>query len=138
MTVMKFGGTSVQDAPAIDRIAAIVREHLQLETLSSANFRPTTRQVSGHEFTRAVHPQNIAGFSPCENDFQGLKANSSMLFTARLKSCPDTCLSHGYQLVVAAQAPMIVIQVPAPHSPSRNRPVFLRASVSPWWIWGGA
>jgi len=67
MIVMKFGGTSVQDAEAINRVAAIVRERLQLETLSSANFCPTTRQVSGHEFTRAAQPQNIAGFSPCKN-----------------------------------------------------------------------
>ena len=29
MIVMKFGGTSVQDAPAIDRVAAIVRERLR-------------------------------------------------------------------------------------------------------------
>jgi len=28
MIVMKFGGTSVQDAEAIDRVAAIVRERL--------------------------------------------------------------------------------------------------------------
>ena len=28
MIVMKFGGTSVQDAEAIDRVAAIVRERI--------------------------------------------------------------------------------------------------------------
>jgi hypothetical protein len=115
MIVMKFGGTSLQDAQAIDRVAAIVRERLQLETLSSANFRPTTRQVSGHEFTRAAQPQNIAGFSPCEKDFQGLKANSSMPFTARLKSCPDTCPDQGNDLVLFSSAPPIaVLRVSAP------------------------
>ena len=45
MIVMKFGSTSVQDAQAIDCVAAFVRE------------RPTNmaakKQVSGHEF--ALH-----------------------------------------------------------------------------------
>ena len=54
MIVMKFGGASVQDAQAIDRAAAIVRERLQRKIFSSPQFRPTTRQVSGHEFTRAT------------------------------------------------------------------------------------
>jgi hypothetical protein len=96
MIVMKFGGTSVQDAQAIDRSAAIVRERLQLETLSSANFRPTTRQVSGHEFTRAVQPKKNLGFSPCANEPQGLKAKFFLPDAARLKSCPDTCFADGY------------------------------------------
>ena len=73
MIVMKLGGTSVQDAQTIGRVAVIVRERLQLEILSSANFHPTTRQVSGHAFTRAVQRTNISGFSPCSK-FQGLKA----------------------------------------------------------------
>ena len=92
---------------------------------------PPAIQVSGHEFTRAAQPQNIAGFSPCKKNSQGVKANSSIPFTARLKSCPDTCLSHGRQLVVAAQVPMIVIKFPASHSPSRNCPAFLRVSAPP-------
>ena len=205
MIVMKFGGTSVQDAQAIDRVAAIVREHLQLEIFPSPKLRPTTKQVSGHdfsravqpqnilgfspckkdrlnftvlrlrslnrpaffrtsapswwvgykmrsspvgaaqeshtafkiantfpsprrratttqvsghEFTRAVQPQNISGFSPCEKDSQGLKANPSRPFTARLKSCPDTCLAIEEKTVVLnSTSPMAV----------------LRASVPPWW-----
>jgi hypothetical protein len=119
MIVMKFGGTSVQDAQAIDRVAAIVRERLQLEIFLSPKFRPTTRQVSGHEFTRAAQPQNIAGFSPCEKDFQGLKAKSSMPFTARLKSCRDTCPDQGNDLVLFSSAPPTAL---------------LRVSVSPWWV----
>src|SRR5689334_1751426 len=54
MIVMKFGGTLVQDAQAIDCAAAIVRERRQRKIFSSPKPRPTTRQVSGHEFTRAA------------------------------------------------------------------------------------
>jgi hypothetical protein len=110
---------------------------LTANEILSSKLCPTTRQVSGHEFTRAAQPQNIAGFSPCEKDFQGLKANSSTPFTARLKSCPDTCLSHGRQLVVAAQLPMTVIKFLASHLPSRNCSALLRVSVSPWWVFSG-
>ena len=179
MIVMKFGGTSVQDAQAIDRVAAIVRECLPEHpakisalantlTLTSnpapearnrlahpeasnakpegwvrhkkrsspvgatqrehvpcspASFplpkpHPPATQVSGHEFTRAAQPQNNLGFSPCEKDSQGLKANSSIPFTARLKSCPDTCLAIEEKTVVLnSTSPMAV----------------LRASVPPWW-----
>jgi hypothetical protein len=104
MIVMKFGGTSVQDAQTIDRIAAIVRERLQLEIFSSPKFRPTTRQVSGHEFTRAVQPKKNLGFLPD---------------AARLKSYPDTCLA-----VRSKKVP----------SKDIHHPVFLRASVPPWWV----
>ena len=135
MIVMKFDGTSVQDAQAIDRVAAIVRERLQLEIFLSPKLRPATRQVSGHEFTRALQPRNNPGFSPCEKGSQGLKANPFRPFTARLKSFPDTCLSRGRQLVVPAL--MIVKKLPASHSPSFNRPSFLRASVPPWWVFSG-
>jgi hypothetical protein len=74
MIVMKFGGTSVQGAQAIGRVAAIVREHLQLEIFPSPKLRPTTKQVSGHDFSRAVQPQNILGFSPCNKDRLDLAA----------------------------------------------------------------
>jgi len=68
MIVMKFGGTSVQDAQAIDRVAAIVRERLPLEIFPSPRLRPTTRQVSGHDFSRAVKGLNTLSFSPCNKD----------------------------------------------------------------------
>ena|SRR6478609_9332865 len=122
MIVMKCGGTSVQDAQAIDRAAAIVHERRQRKIFSSPQFCPTTRQVSGHEFTRAAQPQNIAGFSPCKKDFQGLKANSSTPFTARLKSCPDTCPDQGNDLVLFSSAPPTTL---------------LHASVPPWWVFSG-
>ncbi len=48
---------SVQDAQAIDRVAAIVCEHLAI--------MPAKKQVSGHEFTRAVQPKKNLGFRPC-------------------------------------------------------------------------
>jgi hypothetical protein len=181
MIVMKFGGASVQDAQAIDRVAAIVRENLEecpAPTSALANalapdndpapqarkslahpeasnakpegwvghrmksspvgatqeshapcltankplsprVRPTTRQESGHEFTRAVQPQKDAGFSPCQKTPQGLKAKFFLPYTARLKSCPDTCLGLESAIVPFNNA-----------SPN----VVLRASVSPWWI----
>jgi hypothetical protein len=177
MTVMKFGRASVQDAQAIDRIAAMIRERgdenlatisastnmlapgndpapkarsrlahpeasnakpegwvkhkmrlspvgatqegfaprLTANEILSFKFCPTTRQVSGHEFTRAAQPQNILGFSPCKKDSQGLKANSSMPFTARLELCPDTCPDRGNDLVLFS-------------------PALLRASAPPQWV----
>jgi hypothetical protein len=75
---------SVQDAQAIDRVAAIVREHPAI--------MPAKKQVSGHEFTRAVQPKKNLGFSPCHKTPQGLKAKVLEPQAARLKSCPDTCL----------------------------------------------
>jgi hypothetical protein len=122
MIVMKFGGTSVQDAQAIDRVAAIVRERRQRKIFSSPKLRPTTRQVSGHEFTRAVQPKKNLGFSPCDKTFhQGLKAKFFLPDAARLKAYPDTCLA-----VRSKKVP----------SKDIHHPVFLRASVPPWWIWG--
>jgi hypothetical protein len=79
---------------------------------------PCAKQVSGHEFTRAVQPKKNPGFSPCRKTPQGLKANSSMPFTARLKSCPDTCL--------AAKSK----KVP---SKDTHHPAFLRVSAPPRW-----
>jgi hypothetical protein len=113
--------------------------------LPSPKLHPTTKQAhnvivieprdkyKGTTFSRAVRRLKILSFSPCLETPQGLKANHWRPYTARLKSCPDTCLSQGRQLVVAAHAPMIVIQFPAPHSPSGNRPALLRAPVPPWW-----
>jgi hypothetical protein len=198
MIVMKFGGTSVQNAQAIDRVAAIVREHLHenLATISaltntlapgnnpapkarkslaqgsptraifawrggghpeasnakpegwvghkmrsspvgatqnialpcltdnlfpSSTFRPTEKQVSGHEFTRAVQPKKNTGFSPCSRP-QGLKAKFLEPHTARLKSCPDTYPDQGNDTVLLTS--------PTPLA-------FLRASVPPWWVFSG-
>jgi hypothetical protein len=196
MIVMKFGGTSVQDAQAIDRVAAIVRERLperpaKTSTLANAltpdndpapeartslapgpptraifawrggghpeasnakpegwvghktqlspvgaaqegpaprltaneilspKLCPTTRQVSGHEVTRAVQPKKNLGFSPCDKTLhQGLKAKFFLPDAARLKSYPDTCLA-----VRSKKVP----------SKDIHHPVFLRASVPPWW-----
>ena len=99
----------------------------------SPKWHATRTQVSGHEFTRAVKTKNILGFSPCQTNPQGLKARVLLPRTARLKSCPDTCLSHGCRFVVAAQMPIIVIKSLAFHSRPNNHPAFLHASVSPWW-----
>src|SRR6478672_11178657 len=117
MIVMKLGGTSAQDAQTIDRIVAIVRERLQLEIFSSPKFRPTTRQVSGHEFTRAAKTKNISGFSPCQETLhQGLKAKLLLPYTARLKSCPDTCLAPGRQMAFtpSRHSSLAVLRVSAP------------------------
>lgn len=76
--IVKFGGTSVQYAQAIDR------EHPAI--------MPAKKQVSGHEFTRAAQPKKSLGFSPCQRKPQGLKANFLGTRPARMKSCPDTCL----------------------------------------------
>jgi hypothetical protein len=114
MIVMKFGGTSVQDAQAIDCVAAFVRE------------RPTNmaakEQVSGHEFTRAVSARKNLGFSPCHKTPQGLKAKLLEPQAARLKSCPDTCLGQRNGIVLLTRK-----------SPS----AVLRVSVSPWWTFFG-
>jgi hypothetical protein len=110
MIVMEFGGTSVQNAQAIDCVEAIVLEH---PTNMAAK-----KQVSGHEFTRAVQPKKNLGFSPCRKTPQGLKAGVLLPQTARLKSCPDTCL--------AARSKKVLPQ-------NKNCSAFLRASVSPWW-----
>jgi hypothetical protein len=80
--------------------------------------RATTRQVSGHEFTRAVQLQNISGFSPCSKP-QGLKANLLGPHTARLKSCPDTCLVRGRTLLSTRSCGSSL--------------AVLRVSVPPWW-----
>jgi hypothetical protein len=101
---------SVQDAQAIDRVAAIVREHPAI--------MPAKKQVSGHEFTRAVQPKKNLGFSPCHKTPQGLKAKVLLPRTARLKSCPDTCYHQRNRIVLLTNKFPIA---------------FLRASVSPWW-----
>ena len=85
----------------------------------SPKLRPATRQVSGHEFTRAVQPQNIPGFSPCHKKPQGLKADYWKPPMARLKSCPDTCLAARSRKVPAKDI---------------HLSVFLRASASPRWV----
>jgi len=51
---------------------------------SPANFLPTTGQVSGHEFTRAVQPKKNLGFSLRRKTPQGLKARLLLPHTARL------------------------------------------------------
>ncbi len=47
----------------------------------------------GYEFTRAVKLQENLGFSPCRRKCQGLKARLLAPYTARVNSCPDTCLA---------------------------------------------
>jgi hypothetical protein len=119
MIVMKLGGTSPQDAQAIDRVATVVPERLQLAISLSPKLRPTTRQVSGHDFSRAVNMQKNLGFSPCDKTpHQDLKTKFFLPDTARLKSYPDTCLGQGKNLVLFSSAPLTAL---------------LRASVPPWW-----
>jgi hypothetical protein len=202
MIVMKFGGTSMQDAQAIDRIAAIQREHPEehpartsalVNALAPANvpapearkslahpeasnakpegwvgrkmesspvgatqqiiltcltdnlfpsstFHPKKRQVSGHEFTRATQPKKNLGFSPCQKTPQGLKARLLLPYTARLKSCPDTCLVRGWtpMFTRSCYLPLALLCLSA-HPRLRGgfaSKAFLRTSVPPWWIWG--
>jgi len=101
---------SVQDAQAIDRVAAIVREHPAI--------MPAKKHVSGHEFTRAVKTKKNLGCSPFHKTPQGLKAKVLLPQTARLKSCPDTCHHQRNRIVLLTNKFPIA---------------FLRASVSPWW-----
>jgi hypothetical protein len=134
MIVMKLGGASAQDAEAIGRVAVIVRELLQLEIFSSPKLRPTTSQVSGHEFTRAVQPKKNLGFSPCDKTpHQDPKAKFFLPDTARLKSCPDTCLGRETHIVLFNSAsPIFSLRFSAPPR-LRGGLAFLRASVPPWW-----
>ena len=217
MIVMKFGATSVQDAQAIDRVAAIVceRRHENLTTISaltimlatgndpapearsrlapgpptraifawrggghpetsnakpegwvghkiepspvgasqkiilpcltdnlfpSSTFHPKKKQVSGHEFTRAVQQKKRLGFSPCKKTPRGLKAKLLESHTARLKSCPDTCLARVWMPMstLSCYLPLALLHLSA--SPRLRggfaAKAFLRASVPPWWIWG--
>ena len=86
---------------------------------------PESRNVKleGWIRARAVQPKKNLGFSPCHRTLQGLKAKFFLPQTARLKSCPDTCLAPGRQIVFTA---------------SRHSSLaFLRASVSPWWMFSG-
>jgi hypothetical protein len=87
----------------------------------SSTLCPQKRQVSGHEFTRAVKTKKNSGFSPCSK-FQGLKAKFLVSHTARLKSCPDTCLGEKSKFLIN----------------SRLRPVFLRVSAPPRCAFIGA
>ena len=96
MIATKFGGISVQDAQAIDRVAAAVPER-------PANMA-AKKQVSGQEFTRAVQQKKNLGFSPCQTKPQGLKARVLPPRMARLKSCPDTCLVIENQTIVLNNA----------------------------------
>jgi hypothetical protein len=108
-------------AQAFEREAAIVREH-------PANMA-AKRQVSGHEFTRAVQPTNNLGFSPCRKIAQGLKARLLLPHTMRLKSCPATYLV-GNEFVLFNSASHGFLSA----SPRlRGGFAFLRTSVSPWW-----
>src|SRR5579864_8586281 len=118
MIVMKFGGTAMQDEQAVDRFAALVHEYNCATIFPSPELCPITRQVSGHEFTRAVQPKRNLGFSPCHKTPQGLKAKLLEPQAARMKSCPDTCRGQRNGIVLLTRK-----------SPS----AVLRASVSPWW-----
>ena len=78
MIVMKFGGTSVQDAQAIDRVAAIVRDRLpenpvvvvsalarmtspnELETLPSPNGNATVTSWLLAQMNQSIRPSTIA------------------------------------------------------------------------------
>jgi hypothetical protein len=106
----------------------------RFECFSSPQLRPTTRQVSGHEFTRAVQPQKDAGFSPCSKP-QGLKAKLLEPHTARLKSCPDTCLAGRWTPIFTPSCylPLALLRLSAPPRLRGKFPV-LRASVPPWWV----
>jgi hypothetical protein len=51
-------------------------------------FSPTThgkKQMSGHDFSRAVKSQNVRGFSPCRPSPQGLKARIKGSHAARFR-----------------------------------------------------
>ena len=81
---------------------------------------PGTRQVSGNDFSRAIDGRKTLGFSPCYKEPQGLKAKVLLWRTARLKSFPDTCLGQRNDIAL------------------NTSPIaFLRASVSPWWMFSG-
>jgi hypothetical protein len=88
---------------------------LTANEILSSKFCPTTRQVSGHEFTRAVPAKKDLGFSPCTKEPQGLKTNFLRLTTARLRSCPDTCRGQGNHIVLFNSAsPIAFLRASAP------------------------
>jgi hypothetical protein len=116
---------SLQDAQAIERVTAILREHPAI--------MPAKKQVSGHEFTRAVQPKRNLGFSPCRKTPQGLKAKLLLTNTARLKPCPDTCFVRNKVVLFNGALPGFFSAPPR----LRGGFAFLRASVSPWCVFSG-
>ena len=113
-------GYKVRSSP-VGAAQKILPSCLTGNLLPSPKLRATTRQVSGHDFSRAVQAEKKRGFSPCSKP-QGLKAIILRPFTARVNSCPDTCLVREGKLILIN---------------SRLRPAFLRASVSLWWVFSG-
>jgi hypothetical protein len=93
---------------------------IRASALQVAEKSPSARQVSGHDFSRVVKPKKNLGFSPCHKKPQGLKARVLLPCTARVNSCPDTCLVHGRTSLFTQSC--------------RSSLAFLRVSAPPRWI----
>jgi aspartokinase len=70
MIVMKFGGTSVEDAPAIERVAAIVRSRAAEDpvVVVSAMARVTDQLLAAGQAAAAGDRELALESAPCDSD----------------------------------------------------------------------
>ena len=133
MIVMKFGGVSMQDAQAIDRATAIVPERLPERSATTSALAnsltpdndpaPEARKSLAHPEASNRGPQHRAGFACWGGNAKpegwvGHKMRSSPVGATHESSCKNLSAPPRLRGGFAAKT-------------------FLRASVSPWWVFSG-